>query len=99
MGLSWDPKTKKVKDLREIQHNSGDTFPQELARAVLCLYHIDLSLVMVLWLVLEVFLSQVMTSLKEFLHTQPEFITEITHFSLDYTILFTSSEGMVSWKF
>ena len=98
MGLSWDPKTKKVKDLREIQHKLEDTFPQELTRAALCLYHIDLSSVIVLWLVLEEFLSQVMTSLKNLLHTQPEFIidNEITHFSLDDTILFTSSEGMVS---
>ena len=97
MGLSWDSKTKKVKDLREIQHKLEDTFPQELTKAAFCLYYIDLSSVIVLWLVLEEFLSHVMTSLRNLLHNQPEFVTdnEITHFSLDDTILFTSSEDMV----
>ena len=97
MELSWDPKTKKVKDLREIQQKLEDTFPQELARAALCLFYMNPGSVIVLWLVWEEFLSKVMTSLKNLLHTQPEFITdnEITFFSLDEAILFNSSSKKV----
>ena len=100
MKLSWDPKTKTVKDLREIQHKLEDALPQELARAAFCLVYLNPGSVIVLWLVWEEFLSQVMTSLKNLLHTQPEFITdnEITHFSLDETILFTSSGDKVCFK-
>ena len=98
MKLSWDPKTRKVKDLREIQHKLEDALPQELASAAFWLVYMNTSSVIVLWLVWEEFLSQVMTSLKNLLHTQPEFITdnEITHFSLDETVLFTSSSEKVS---
>ena len=98
MKLSWDPKTRKVKDLREIQHKLEDALPQELASAAFWLVYMNTSSVIVLWLVWEEFLSQVMTSLKNLLHTQPEFITdnEITHFSLDKTVLFTSSSEKVS---
>ena len=98
MKLSWDPKTKKVKDLREIQHKLEDALPQELASAAFWLVYMNTSSVIVLWLVEEEFLFQVMTSLKILLNTQPEFITdnEITHFSLDETILFTSSSDKVS---
>ena len=97
MELSWDPKTKKVKDLREIQHKLEDSLPQELAMAAFCLVSIDTGSVIVLWLVCNECLSQVMTSLKNLLHTQPEFITdnEITFFSLEETILFTSSSDKV----
>ena len=98
MKLSWDPKTKKVKDLREIQHKLEDALPQELASAAFWLVYMNTSSVIVLWLLREECLSQVMTSLKNLLHTQPEFITdnEITHFSLDETILFTNSSDKVS---
>ena len=98
MELSWDPKKKKVEDLREIQHKLEDALPNELASAAFWLVYVDTSSVIVLWLVLEEFLSQVMTNLKNLLRTQPEFITdnEITHFSLDETILFTSSSDKVS---
>ena len=98
MELSWDPKSKRVKDLREIQHKLENALPQELAMAAFCLVYIKGGSVIVLWLVWEEFLSQVMTSLKNLLHTQPEFITdnEMTYFSLDETILFTSSSDKVS---
>ena len=98
MELSWDPKRKKVRDLREIQHKLEDALPQELAMAAFCLFYMNPGSVIVLWLVWEEFLSQVKTSLKNLLHTQPEFITdnEITYFSLDETILFTSSSDKVS---
>ena len=98
MELSWDPKTKKVKDLREIQHKLEDALPQELAMAAFCLFYIKGGSVLVLWLVREVCLSQVMASLKNLVDTQPVFITdnEITYFSLDETILFTSSSDKVS---
>ena len=98
MKLSWDPKTKKVKDLKEIQHKLEDALPQELASAAFWLVYMNASSVIVLWLIWEDFLSQVMTSLKNLLHTQPEFITdnEITYFSLDETILFSSSSDKVS---
>ena len=97
MKLSWDPKTKKVKDLREIQHKLEDALPQELAMAAFCLFYMNPGSVIVLWLVREEFLSQVMTSLKNFLNSQPKFITdnEITYFSLDETILFPSSSHKV----
>ena len=95
MELSWDPKTKKVKDLKEIQRKLEDTIPQELAKAAFCLCCINLGSVIVLWLVREECLSQVMTSFKNLL--KPEFITDnkITYFSLDETILFTSSSDKV----
>ena len=98
MELSWDPKTKKVKDLREIQHKLEDALPQELAMAAFCLFYIKGGSVLVLWLVREEGLSQVMTSLKNLVDTQPVFFTdnEITYFSLDETILFTSSSDKVS---
>ena len=97
MELSWDPKTKKVKDLREIQHNLEDALPQEQAMAAYCLFYMIPGSVIVLWLVWEEFLSQVMTSLKNLVDTRPEFITdnEITFFSLDEAILFTSSSHKV----
>ena len=100
MELSWDPKTKKVKDLKEIQHKLEDALPQELAMAAFCLFYMNPGSVIVLWLVWKECLSQVMTSLKNLLHTQPEFITdnEITYFSLDGTILFTSSSDKVCFK-
>ena len=95
--LSWDPKTKKVKDLREIQHKLEDALPQELAKAAFYLIYTNPGSVIVLWLVREEFLSQVMTSLKNVLNFQPKFITdnEITYFSLDETILFPSSSHKV----
>ena len=98
MELSWNPETKKVKDLREIQHKLEDALPQELAMAAFWLVYLKGGCVIVLWLVWEEFLSQVMTSLNNLLHTQPEFITNnaITYFSLDETILFTSSEDKVN---
>ena len=98
MELSWDPKRKKVRDLREIQHKLEDALPQELAMAAFCLFYMNPGSVIVLWLVREEILSQVMTSLKNLLHTHPEFITDnkITYFSLDETILFTSSSDKVS---
>ena len=98
MELSWDPKTKKVKDLREIQHKLEDALPQELAMAAFCLFYMKDGSVLVLWLVREEFLSQMMTSLKNLVYTQPVFIAdnEITYFSLDETILFTSSSDKVS---
>ena len=98
MELSWDPKKKKVKDLRQIQQKLEDALPQELARAAFCLVYLNPGSVLVLWLVWEEFLSRVMTYLKNLLHTQPEFITdnEITYFSLDETVLFTNSSGKVS---
>ena len=97
MELSWDPKTKKVKDLREIQHKLEDALPQELAKAAFCLIYINPGSIIVLWSVREEFLSQVMTSLKNHLNTQPNFIAdnEITYFSLDETILFPSSSHKV----
>ena len=100
MELSWDPKTKKVKDLREIQHKLEDTLPQELAMAAFYLVYMNPGSVLVLWLVREDYLSQVMTSLKSLVDTQPEFITdnEITYFSLDETILFISSSEKVCFK-
>ena len=98
MKLSWDPETKRVKDLREIQHKLEDALPQELARAAFWLVYMKGGSVIVLWLVKEEFLSQVMTSLKNLLHTQPEFITdnEITYFSLDETVLFANFNDTVS---
>ena len=100
MELSWDPKTKKVKDLKEIQHKLEDALPQELAMAAFCLFYMNTSSVIVLWLVREEFLSQVMTSLNNLLRTQPEFVTdnEIIHFSLDETMLFSSSSEKVCFK-
>ena len=100
MELSWDPKTKKVKDLKKIQHILEDALPQELAMAAFCLFHMKDGSVIVLWLVWEEFLSHVMTSLKNLLHTKPEFITnnEITYFSLDEDILFNSSSENVCCK-
>ena len=97
MELSWNPDTKKVKDLKEIQHKLEDALPQELAMAAFCLFYMNPGSVIVLWLVWEEFLSQVMTSLKNLLHTQPEFTTdnEITYFSLDEAVLFTSSSVKV----
>jgi len=108
MELSWDPQTKKVNDLREIQNKLEDALPQELAMAAFCLFYMCPGSVIVMWLVWEDCLSQVMTSLKNFLQIQPEFITdnEITFLSLDETILFTTSSDKVSfsrifllWKF
>ena len=98
MELSWNPKRKKVRDLREIQHKLEDALPQELAMAAFCLFYMNPGSVIVLWLVREEILSQVMTSLKNLLHTQPEFITdnEITYFSLDETVLFTNFSDKVS---
>ena len=97
MELSWDPNTKKVKDLKEVQHKLEDALPQELARAAFWLVYINSGSVLVLWLVWEEDLSQVMTSLKNLLHTQQEFITDnkITYLSLDDTVLFTSSSDKV----
>ena len=99
--LSWDPKTKKLKDVKEIQHKLEDVLPQEITRAALCLFYINaVSSVIVVWFVLEEFLNEVMTSLKCLLYTQPEFIkdNEITYFSLDETILFTRSIDKVSYN-
>ena len=100
MELSWDPKAKKVKDLREIQHKLEDTLPQELAMAAFYLVYMNPGSVIVLWLVREEYLSQMMTRLKSLVDTQPEFITdnEITYFSLDETILFISSSEKVCFK-
>ena len=97
MEFSWDPKTKKVKDLREIQHRLKAALPQELAMAAYWLGYVNKGSVIVLWFVWEVCLSQVMIALKILLKTQPEFITdnEITFLSLDETVLFTSSNDKV----
>ena len=101
MELSWNPEAKRVKDLREIQHKLEDALPQELASAAFWLVYLKGGCIIVLWLVREKFLSQVVTSLKNLLYTQPEFITDnaITYFSLGETILFTSSGDKVNLYF
>ena len=97
MEFSWDPKTKKVKDLREIQHRLKAALPQELAMAAYWLGYVNKGSVIVLWFVWEECLSQVMIALENLLKTQPEFITdnEITFLSLDENVLFTSSNDKV----
>jgi len=98
MELSWDPKTKKVKDLKVIQRKLEDALPQELAKAAYCLFYMSPGSIIVSWLVPEELISQVMTHVeKNLLQTQPEFITDnkITFFSLDETVLFTSSSNKV----
>ena len=97
MELSWDPKTKKVEDLKEIQNILRAALPQELAMAAYWLGYIYKGSVIVLWFVWEECISQVMIALENLLRTQPEFITdnEITFLSLDEIILFTSSNDKV----
>jgi len=98
--LAWDPKTKKVKDLRDIQHKLEDALPQELAMAGFQLFYMEPGSVIVLWLVPDTFPPQVMTNLENLLQTQLKLITdnEITFLSLDETILFTSSSDNVGWQ-
>ena len=97
MELSWDPKTKKVEDLKEIQNILRAALPQELAMAAYWLGYVNKGSVIVLWFVWEECISQVMITLENLLKTQPEFITdnEITFLSLDETVLITSSNDKV----
>ena len=97
MEFSWNPDTKKVKDLREIQHRLKAALPQELAMAAYWLGYVNNGSVIVLWFVWDECLSQVMIALENLLKTQPEFITdnEITFLSLDENVLFASSNDKV----
>ena len=97
MELSWDPKTKKVKELREIQNILRAALPQELAMAAYWLGYVNSGSVVVLWFVWDKCLSQVMRILDNLLKTQPQFITdnEITFLSLDETVFFSSSNDKV----
>jgi len=97
MELDWDPKTKKVKDLKKIQHILEDALPQELAMAAFCMSHVTPGSVIVLWFIWEECLCQVRTSLENLCLTQPKFITdnEIIFLSLDETTLFNSSSDKV----
>lgn len=95
--LSWDPKINKVKELKVIQHKLRNSLPQELAKTAFYIGTLKPGSVTVLWLVWMDYLPQVMTSLRNLLLTQPEFITDnqISYLSLDNVILYSSYNNKV----
>ena len=99
--LSWDPKNKKVKDLKDIQQKIKHALPQELGMAAFCVYHLKPGSVTVLWLVWRDCLPQVIAKLQAHLRAQPGFVTDnqISFLSIDGVILYSSYNDQVSKVF
>ena len=90
--LSWDPNTRKLKDLKEIQKKLKKSLPQELAMAAFRICEIKCSSVKVVWLVWTDFVSQIKDEMRKAFQDNPDFIAEnhILCFTLDEDVLYSS---------
>jgi len=90
--LSWDPKVRKVRDLKDIQMKLRSPLPQELAQAAFSLCMVQPGSVTILWLIYGDFLPQVMTCFKKLLRTDPNLVndTEMTYLAINNVILYNS---------
>ena len=96
--LSLDPKTCKIKALKDIQKKLRQLLPQELAKAAVYICNdIEYSSVRVVWLVWTDFISPITDTMRKVFHTNPNFATEnkISVFSLDKVILYSTYNDKV----
>ena len=89
--LSWDPNTRKVKDLKRIQKKLKESLPQELAMAAFYICEVNCSSVKIVWLVWTNVVSQIKEKMRKLFQDNPDFITEnqISCFTLDKDILYS----------
>ncbi len=95
--LSWDPETRFIKDLKEIQRKLKDPLPQELAMAAFYICNVRPGSVKVSWLVWAECVPDLMDSLKLLLQSKSEITSEIhlSFMSLDNVVLYSAYNDQV----
>ena len=95
--LSWDPETRFIKDLKEIQLKLKDALPQELAMAAFYICNVRPGSVKVSWLVWAECVPDLMDSLKLLLQSKSEITSEIhlSFMSLDNVVLYSAYNDQV----